>query len=224
MPVGPPVIIVAPTVVRFTMKHTRADGHHMDNVVDISIDGQGVFSRATVMADFLAHVCGFWQDRMLTHMSTGTHFIGASWIDLDSATGGTGALGPAAGHPTAGVTPPPFSSAQVCYLVHKNSTSGRGQRQGRWYVPDVAEGNVDDNGNVTAGAITSITNEANQFRTDVGSYEYVVGSGIHPVALRTVHVHKPVRTDPTTWTWTSSTVDNVVCDGKVATQRRRLRS
>lgn len=220
----PPVHILAPTIVRYTFKHDTAAANNADNVVDISIDAAGTVSRDDSVDDFNSHICGMWQDTVLQCFGTSTLFLGASWIDLDSADGRTGTLGPAAAHPTHGVQTPPFAPPSISYLVHKNTVSRRGERGGRMYIPDVPEASVNDAGGLSGGAIALIEGEVGGFRTNILGYtNTVAGTAFNPAAWRVVHVHKLDKLDPTTWTWSSSDVTSIRCDPIVGSQRRRQR-
>lgn len=219
----PPVHILAPTIVRYTFKHVLASGPKCDNVVDISIDASDLLDRDGVVDDLNSHVMGWWQDSLLQVYSSLTTITGANWIDLDSVTGRTGTLGPAAGHPTHGAQNGPFTPPNNAYLLHKAGTSARGRKPGRMYLGDVAESLVDDRGNVSAGQITSVNAKAEQFRSTIRSYNPPAEPGNHPAAWRVVHVHKVDKLDPSTWTWSSSDVNSATCDPLVASQRRRNR-
>jgi hypothetical protein len=219
----PPVVVVAGTIVRYTFKHTLRFGNKADTVMDISIDSQGAFSRDGIVDDFNSHVAGYWQDTALGIFGTTSAFNGAHWIDLDTPSGRTGFLGPAGGHPVNGGTAGGFLPPNSAYLFHKNGIASRGQRQGRTYIPDVPEASVGDDGLIDPTVLAAKVVKMEQWRTTVGNYERVVGSGLHPVAVRIVHVHKPDKTDSTTWTWSSTTCDSFTGDPKIATQRRRLR-
>jgi hypothetical protein len=190
--------------------------------VDISVEGVGAISRDEVISDFNSHIAGWWQDTILAYYPVTALFLGIHWLDLDSAGGATGVLAPAGGHLNHGQGTSPFMPANVSFLIHKNSTARRGQRQGRMYIPQPREADVDDVSNVAPSTRTAITTTAETFRTDIGTYTYP--SFIpNPAAMRIVHVHKTDPLDSTTWTWDSSTVDSMECDPLVATQRRRLR-
>ena len=217
------VTIIAPTILRATFHQTLANNRTSDNVFDISVDGQGVIDRDTVLADLLSHLTGFWQDSGLHAYSVNSHFTGASFVDLDSPDGATGSLGPnpakqLIGNVTGSVCPPNVSS-----LTTKVTISRRGEKQGRTYIPDVPEAQTGDNGSLSSAHQVLVHDSLEAFRTKLGTYEFVPASGINPVAMRVVHVHKPDTSVPSTWTWTSSTVDSLITDDFCATQRRRLR-
>lgn len=211
-------------MVRYTFRHQSGNPRTWDNVEDISIDSSGVISRDTIVDDVNSHICGWWQDSLLQLYGEPTIFVGASWVDLDSATGRTGELGPAGSHPTAGGQAPPFAPPQVCRLIKKQVTAARGNRSGRLYINNIGEPNVDDGGHLASAHQSASTALAEQFRSTIRSYSYPGDVGAHPAAWRVVHVNKPNKLDATTWTWTSTDVQSVSCDALVATQRRRIRA
>lgn len=217
------VKILAPTIVRYTFRH-QWGAHKFDNVQDISIDaGSGTVGRPDVINDLNSHVCGWWQDSLLGPYSSDCVFLGAHWIDLDSLTGATGDLGPAAGHPTHGGGFAPFAPPNVNSILHKRTTSGRGTRPGRTFFPNISESLTDDDGFLASGYVSSLNSLGEQFRSTIRSYNFPTDPGVHPAAWRVVHVHKPDKNDASTWTWSSSDVSGVTCDPRVGTQRRRLR-
>lgn len=223
MPKLPPVHILAPTCVRYTFQMTGGSAQKYSNVVDVSIEADGLLSRDEVIDDFNSHICGFWQDSILSLYADVTLFTGAHWIDIGELTGRTGFLGPAAGHPTHGTAAGNQVPPNTAYLVHKLSTAQRGQKQGRMFIGDVNENSVDSRGVLSGGVKTSINTATESFRTMIGTYESLVGSARHPAAWRTVHVHKLDQLDPSTWTWSSSTIDSTTVDNLVASQRQRNR-
>lgn len=214
-----PVTIVAPTIVRYTFKHTVATSIAMDNILDVSIDAAILADRDATVDSFNTHICGLWQDNIVAHMSTLSHFDGATWIDLNSAGGRTGTLGPAGGHPVAGSNAGEIMSPQVSFLIHKQCDSKRGQRPGRMYVGPVQENAADG-----WGILTTVIRDAwtSYFTALKAGIEGALDGGEGDANVRVVHVKKPVSDDPSTWTWSSSTVNAFLADNKVATQRRRL--
>jgi hypothetical protein len=223
MPKLPPVHILAPTIVRYTFQHTLASGPKCDNVMDISVEGDTVHPRDMVIDDFNMHICGYWQDTALARYSSLTAFNGAAWIDQNDVSGRTGHLGPAGGHPTHGSLNGPFAPPNVSVLVRKQTASHRGQRGGRTYIGDTQESAADDRGNLAAGTVTATDTAMNAFRTAVAGYNLEGFDIAQIAAVRVVHVHKPDKLDPSTWTWSSTDVSSFSTDTMVATQRRRLR-
>ena len=216
-----PVVIVAPSIVRYTFKHQVLASHNVDNVVDVSIDLTGVgATRDDAVDDFNSHICGLWQDAFMPQFTSDLHFLGAHWIDLNSATGRTGELGPAGGHAAQGAISNAIGAMATSYLIKKNTTSGRGSRPGRMYMGPAIESTVDPGGVVQAPYRDSLTARAVVFRQSILYWTTFPGAN---AAWRVVHVHKLDKDDPGTWTWSSSDVDSVQVDNVVANQRRRQR-
>jgi hypothetical protein len=216
----PPVHILAPTIVRYTFRHQIAGSKPADNVMDVSIDSEPTSARDTQVDIMNGVMCQLWQDHVVKWGSTTVFFMGAHWIDLNSLSGRTGDLAPHSGSPTNGTSAGPCASRAVSHLIHKLSTTARSQRQGRTYYPGVREGDIDESGNLSAGQVASMTSNFENFRTAISDQlSELEGTA----ALRTVHVHKANPLDPTTWVWTSSTVNACVCDPMVGTQRQRQR-
>lgn len=221
MPTGPSAPVVAPTIVRLTYKHTNGASRAADCIVDMSIEAAGLLTRSSAVDVLVSHAAAPWQDHMLDIMSNSITFAGGSFIDLDSLSGSTGSFGPAAGHPTTGSFSSADMTTQVAYLVHKNTTAHRGQKQGRMYVPGVIESAVDGNGHLTSTYLSSLNTALAAYLSAMNSISDSVFA-LSP-AMRVVHVHKPNKDDATTWTWSSSDVSSLTADLRCATQRRRLR-
>lgn len=216
-----PVRVVAPTIMRCGFQHLLGGTRPATCLVDVSIDEFGV-DRETAVHDVADNMCHVWQPRMLGIMSPAVSFVGMHWIDLDSLEGISGFEGPHAGDPTVGgATGVDTEPPQVCYLVHKNCSPNRSQKNGRMYVPGVFTDRVNNDGTLTAGSAALVTARTEQVRTDILALSTTLS--ISTVAWRVVHVHKPDKTNPTTWSWSSSDVKTTACDARVATQRRRLR-
>lgn len=219
----PPVKILAPSIVRYTMRMLCNGNVECNNIVDIALDASGVISRDTIIDDFNSHVNGLWQDSILGLYADVTEFLGSKWMDLNDTAGRTGDLGPASGHPTHGSAAGNQVPPNTAYLVHKMSSPKRGQKNGRMFVGDVNENSVDSRGFLSSGVKSSINTATNAFRTDVSSYQYTGDVGAFPAAWRTVHVRKIDKLDPTTWVWSSSDITECVVDNLVASQRGRNR-
>lgn len=91
----------------------------------------------------------------------------------------------------------------VSFLV-KHTTFGS-SRGGRWFVPGVTEGAVDSFGLVLAEYVTGLSDAASDF--------FTAAQGASGALI------KPVVATKTGW----REITGSSCDGKVATQRRRLR-
>lgn len=220
MPLSGPVLILAPTIVRVTYKMHYTGGRSCDCVMDISLDETGT-SREAAVNELVPLLAQPWQDNVLYVLCDNVTFDGIHVIDLDSLDGVTADSGPHSGSPTAGAVSAGQASPQVAYLVHKNTTSGRGTRPGRTYLPGVSEADVNEDGTV-------ITARKDIINTKMGAYKTAIAAltsflGFTSVALRVVHVHKGDKENPATWTWNSTDISSFTCDPTVATQRRRLR-
>lgn len=221
MPKAPSAPIVAPTIVRVTYKHLNGSNRAADCVMDISVESVAGLDRPDAVSGLISHVAAPWQDHVLDALSNSVTFLGGSFIDLDSLGGATGTFGPAVGHPTHGSGTSADMTTQVAYLIHKNTASHRGQRPGRTYLPGCLESAVDGNGNVTTAQLGTLNTDMAAYLDAINSITFGAFS-VQP-AIRVVHVHKPDKLDPTTWTWSSTDVTSFTADTRVATQRRRLR-
>lgn len=215
------VHIVAPTIVRYTMKHQFTNGHPFDIILDLSVDPLSPSPRDSAVNDVNSHVSHWWQSNIINGNYQGCTYLGAHWIDLDSSTGPTGDIGPSGSDPTSGSVAvtllPPNSAA----LIHKHSGAARGSKQGRLYWPLVAESDVDNQGIFISAARTASDARWGALLSVINGYSNP--PVVQSLALRTVHVHKPDKTDPSTWTWSSSTVTSLTTDPLLGTQRRRMR-
>ena len=217
-----PVLIVAPSIVRYSLKGHVAGGHNIVNNVDISLEAPPTKTRSDALSDFHGKLVGFWQDRMVSSMPSVYTFDGAHFVDLNTADGSTGDIAPNPAKPIVGPSGAAATSPQICFLVHLNSSSKRGQRQGRMYFGPIQESQVDGGGVISPSVQTGLQAVVENFRNDIGTYSSL---SVESAAWRTVHVHKPdgTKDDPSTWTYSSSTIDNVAVDSQCATQRRRNR-
>jgi len=200
-------------------------GRPSDCVVDVSADETGS-SRGTAVLASAAFVTKAWQNNMIPQMPTQYRFDSARFIDLDSVDGISGTLGPQAGAPTVGTAVLQVSSPGVAFLFHKVCAHNRSQRAGRMYFPGVGENMINDDGTVTGSYVTALNTNVGAFLTAVHA-----GVSIPPTTLawRVVHVAghdgvvQPGFPQGKPNAWTSSDVNSVYVDPKIATQRRRLR-
>lgn len=222
MTTGDPVIVIAPQCVRYGFQHDIPGDHPATCTFDVEID-VSAGGRDDCVKDFTSHIAGHWQDAMLQQLSPDVTFTGGTYLDLDSADGISGTFAPAAGHPTTGgLTGTSMTSPQVAYLIHKVAGASRSARNGRMYVPGVAENQIDVSGRVAPSFISTYETHLHDLLVNI-SGEAGTPTASYSAAMRVVHVHKPDKDDPGTWTWSSSTVDALRVDPVCATQRRRLR-
>lgn len=115
-----------------------------------------------------------------------------------SAVAASGNIGSGSGSPT---------SPQVAFLVRKLTAQGGRAGRGRFFLPGVTEGVVDEAGIVSGAALTALGAALDGFYADL------VASNLEPVLLHSAG--SPVST-PTP-------ITSFELDNRVATQRRRLR-
>lgn len=220
MTVGDPVRVVAPTIVRITYKHVHTNGKAIDNVVDISLDEFGV-ARDAAVAVMVGRVNKPWQQHMLQLMANNITFTGCAWIDLDRLDGTAGFQSPDGSASTTGALTVASLPPNSALLVRKNTAAVRGERQGRMFIAGPPEDSIGEDGAVTGAFATNSNNELAQYLSAIQSLPGT--PALATTAVRVVHVHKHDSDDPADWDWSSSTVNSLVLDAKIATQRRRLR-
>lgn len=99
----------------------------------------------------------------------------------------------------------PMAPPQVSYLLKKGSGFAGRANRGRIFLPGVEETAVDPGGALTSGAISALQGAANQFLSDLGS-----------LGQEMVILHENPALTP-------RVVTSLIVDGRVATQRGRLR-
>lgn len=126
-------------------------------------------------------------------------------LGQDGGPGPTGDNTTRSGGARAGSAPPP----NCCVLVRKRTALGGRRNRGRMYLPAgyLLEGDVDENGGIAAGALTTLQASTDAFRVAV-----LGGTNYDAMVI----LHSAAPTTPTVIT--STPVDNTI-----ATQRQRLR-
>jgi hypothetical protein len=98
-------------------------------------------------------------------------------------------------------------SPATAYLVHKLTALGGHAGKGRLYLPGVIKSAMDDDGTIHSGTVTSVSAAFNTFRSSLST------ANLPPVLL---HGASSPISIPTP-------ILSFACDGKAATQRRRMR-
>lgn len=98
-------------------------------------------------------------------------------------------------------------SPATCYLVHKHTALGGHAGSGRLYMPGVIKSAMDDDGVIHSGTVTSVSAAWNTFKASLAA------ANLPPVLL---HGASSPISIPTP-------IAAFACDGKAATQRRRMR-
>lgn len=200
------------------MEHAGAGGNPFVSSIKVSLDETGI-SRADAVDILVPGVVTQWQDNICAFLQSNWTFTGARWLDIDSETGTGGFQGPVSGHPVNAGSAGSMCPPQVAMLFHLQCRHDRRQRHGRLFLPVVGESDVDNNGLIGTTATSAWAGRVNGFRTDVADLS---ATGLESVAWRVVHVESH-DSDHDPDSWSSSDVDTVTVDARVATQRRRAR-
>lgn len=129
-----------------------------------------------------------------------------NYVDLSSLDGESGQIswaGDSSGDDTSGSMSP-----QTAYLVHWYASGGRAYRNGRSYLPGVAESSVDNNGAVDSGKISALEGGLVSFIGDLFDAD---------LQLCVVSYNK------TSNEWFPRSISAGLVDTRTATQRRRNR-
>jgi hypothetical protein len=110
-----------------------------------------------------------------------------------------------------GINAPPILPSNSTFLIKKRTVEGGRANRGRWYLPGVREGSVDDLGTIAAATVANMTTRAEDYRTTVAGSPLIAG-------LALLHSPRPLVLQPP-----PTIITQMVCDSKIATQRRRLR-
>lgn len=221
-----PIEIVAPTMVRFTMKHLLTDGRPCDNVVDVSLD-EIASDRHDAVVDLVNGVRDAWQTNVVNFFMQSVTFTGGHYLDLDSLGGVSGDFAPNGSLPTFGSGIHEAAPPNVSYLVQKHCVHNRKQRPGRMYLPGVDETMVDKNGIVSGTELAALNGGLEAFRSALTHASGVTHPGT--TAWRVIHIVSHDGVPAPGWpngkpnAWNSTDVSQAVVDVRVATQRRRLR-
>lgn len=194
--------LIVPEAMRVSILGNQADGPFA-SVYGIHIEGEAVGVDAIAQA-----VLNAWRDEVLPHLCSTVVLQRALYVDLRSGTGDSGEVIPTGpGSNAGGVTTAPCPP-QVTYLVKLKTTGGRSARNGRSFLPGVRGDEVNNRGDITSGTVDTITDAMESFRgaiTDADAGELGV-------------IHRPSAGSPSI-----TDVQACICEGTIATQRRRLR-
>ncbi len=219
-----PIAVVVPTIVRFSMQHTQGNGRPADVIFDLSLDESGV-TRHDAVNELVPVFVGMYQDDICGTFWSSLHFTGSRWLDLDSLGGTGGFQAPISGKPTTGGSSGAMGAPMAAVLVHKHCLHTRSQRDGRSFIPALAEVDYDDVGTLSSTVRTAWQNRLDTFKGHINALE---SSGLGSVAWRVVHVEGHTEPSPghpagQPNEWSSSDIISLSIDPKIATQRRRNR-
>lgn len=208
--------LVVSGITRCVLKGTLTSGNPMINIMDIHLDITDIVpAREQVLLAVAENVGAAWQDHVLEVIGNQYTFDGTSYIDLDSEDGQTGEVAPDPAKNLSGQGSGAQLPPNCGYLIHKRlESSSRGTRSGRMFLVGIGEGAVDNNGDIDSGVVTAISEAMEDFKDAVNGEYFSPANYTSNMAV----VHQPSVGD------TSFTeIESMVCDSRVATQRRRLR-
>lgn len=213
--------LVAPSVVRFTI-HGTVGQRPVNNVLDIVISGNAGISRAEAIDEVAANLIDQWTEVILDR-TTSAYFVDyVSWVDLDSLDGAVGQANATDNHtwPDNGGLNGPVASGNVAILVTKVTTSARGTRNGRMFLPPPAEDATAGN-NLESTYIASLQAGTSAFLENMTNTAIGAGYQTFPTVVHT-------RTTGTganrvTEYLGNTQITNLLVNSLLATQRRRLR-
>lgn len=222
---------VVPGVCRFALR-AEFGGRQVVNVWDIRIDTTGSsMDRGDAIEDQAAILIENTTDHISPLLVNDMEWKDVAWVDLDDEDGSTGSTSSGTGGinwPDAGnVTTAPIPG-NTAVLVTKQVPSARGRRNGRSYVCGIPEADTSDPdpNSLTGGALTA-------WQTAWDNWIDAVNQDGDPFLgyssrCCVVHILTREPSDPgdppgAPLTGESHDITSLAVQGKLATQRRRLR-
>lgn len=216
--------LVVPGICRYTINQTYG-ARNVANIVDIDLNNNDITAtRADIVADYGRVLLQNWHDRIRPNIVNELRFDQVSWVDLDSEDGSVGSTTTGIGTavwPAVGVSTAAGMPGNVAMLVKKTLATGRGRRDGRWYLCGVGEDKTaDDIPNTLIASFVSGMNTA--LAGLLGDLDGNETSPDYEHSLHVVHIlTRDVDGNPLTGD--SRQVSALTIDPTLATQRERLR-
>lgn len=213
--------LVATDVCRFTINGTYL-GRPVANVLDMVVLNMTQGPRRDVLDDVAGDIIDAWDSHILSWVNDEYQAESVSYVDLDSEDGATGtkssttdtswpANGRSGGDPYAG---------SVAALVTKETTSARGQRNGRWFIAGLDESFVSGN-LIDATVATGIQTELGDLVEELTETGVTVDFEKFPTV---VHTQIVGTGDNKAIVYKGNTqITNFALNRRVASQRRRNR-
>jgi hypothetical protein len=196
--------------VQISMLGRWTNGHPVVNVLHYRVDAAiGSVEVASEVEDVVQN----WQSQMVPEFRDNYRFEGGAYLDLRTADGETGVIPPVAGEPTQGGSTGASANPGDALLVHKRTSSSRGVRQGRMYLPPPGGSAMDENGRLDSLTLNAVNTRLATFlaNTTQGPITDPTGSEANRYM---VVLHKD---------GTNTRVTSLQCDSLIASQRRRVR-
>lgn len=216
--------LIVPGVCRYTLNASMGE-HNFSNVIDMDINTAPGESREDCVLDQADVIWNQWCSDILVHQVNNYQLMSIDIVDLDSADGIAGTV------PGTGSNPPPQAgddsgapwAPAVSVLVRKLLVTGRGRRNGRWYVGGYAENRTPDGepGRLDAANLAVLQDDFTSF---FGNINQDIGVDPPLYSSELVVVHITARDgDGHPTAGDSRAVAAVQVDELLATQRDRQR-
>jgi hypothetical protein len=202
-------ILIASDIVQISMLGRWTNGHPIVNVLHYRMDAAvGGVDVASEVEDVVQN----WQSQLVPEFRDNYTFEGGQFLDLRTETGETGVVSPVAGQPVQGASTGTSANPGDALLIHKRTSSARGVRQGRMYLPPPGQTAMDENGRIDTLTQNTINTRLAAFLENTTQSADDIGGTEINRAL--VVLHKDGSSTPVT---------SLQCDSLIASQRRRVR-
>lgn len=218
--------LVVGGLVRFAINQ-RYGGNVVTNIWDVHVDGHGTADRPGAANNLAGIILDAWSVNVLANQSNTMAAESVSWIDMNSADGQTGSRSTTATRtwPAVGPNTDPGMPGNVSVLVRKITDGGRGQRNGRMYLAGIAEAftAATTHNELSPSIVTTINGRMADFLTAVDG-DHDLG-GVTAAYTANSVVTRVLTRDPDGKPLTGdfATIQSLIVDPLLATQRRRLR-
>lgn len=210
--------LVAPGICRYAINQTYG-GRPAVNIIDMQVDTTGeVTDRDQACFRIAGDILNNWVDHVQGVQTSQVAFQSVSWVDLNSLNGSTGERSATTDKtlPTTGTASGGNAPGNVAFRVNKGGTARRGERSGRMYLVGVPEeANENSAANEVNDAWIGYVNTAMaDFLAGVNDAEGdPLGTQRQMVVLHVVDGVYQGYSD----------VNDLTCDARFGSQRRRLR-
>lgn len=215
-------ILVAPSVCRYTVNGTYL-GRPVANILDqVIIDNVGPTTRHDAIDDVAGDIIDAWSQHILSFVNTGYTATSVSWVDLDNANGETGSKSSTTDEswPQSGLSDGDPYAASVALLVTKETSSGRGQRNGRMFIAGLDESFVTGN-TIEPAVLTGIQTELDAFTEALTETGMIATYETFPTVVHTRNTG--TAANPVIEYVNNTAVTSFAAQSRVASQRRRNR-
>lgn len=221
---------VVPDICRFAVNQSF-QGREVVNVLDYQIDTTGsTMSRNDAIENQAEDIITQWAGQLLPLVGDDLVLESVSYVDLNTADGVTGirVSSDTVTLPEPGLVTSPLIPGNTSVLVTKQVSSARGRRNGRLFWCGISEGaTAEGNGNtVSTTSLAAFQSAWDTFLANTNNVDSVgtafeSNMAVVHVLTRGASPRPGVPGPPLTGAY--NLVQNLVVQGLLATQRRRLR-